>query len=145
MKKAQEQHLTKDECTEIERGLESQPEIVLHLGITTENISLLVKQNPFLATAFLGKLSTYPIVEEYLEVIKEGEVSMNSIDVISRIMKLVKVDNHFLVDYLERAMEQVMEGSEKADKTKLARMIINLIKNLKKTKSLNLEDIQVKL
>ena len=104
-----------------------------------------MKQNPFLATAFLGKLSTYPIVEEYLEVIKEGEVSMNSIDVISRIIKLVKVDNHFLVDYLERAMDRVMEGSEKADKTKLARMIINLIKNLKKTKSLNLEDIQVKL
>lgn len=39
-----------------------------------------------------------------------------------------------------------MQGTEKSiDKPKLARMIINLIKNLKKNKLLNLQDIQGKL
>lgn len=71
----------------------------MHLGITTENIGLLIRQNPFLAVAYLVKLSNYPVLEDYLEVIKDGEVSMNSIDVILRITKLIRMPRGFIVEY----------------------------------------------
>ena len=143
MKKAQDQHLTKDQCTEVERALDSETHIVLHLGITTENIGLLIRQNPFLAVAYLVKLSNYPVLEDYLEVIKDGEVSMNSIDVILRITKLIRMPRGFIVEYTQRIMQKVMEGGQKnVDRPKLARLIINFIKNLKKNKLLSCEQIQ---
>ena len=77
---------------------------MLHLGITTENIGFLIRQNPFLAVAFLVKLSNYPVLEDYLEVIKEGEVSMNSIDVISRVIKMIRVSRAFIIEYTETIM-----------------------------------------
>ena len=88
----------------MERALDSEAHIVLHLGITTENIGFLIRQNPFLAVAFLVKLSNYPVLEDYLEVIRDGEVSMNSIDVISRIIKIIRVSREFIIKYTETVM-----------------------------------------
>ena len=58
---------------------------------------------------------------------------MNSIDVISRVTKMIKVSPSFIVQYTETIIQKVMQGvSVNIDRPKLARVIITFIKNLKK-------------
>jgi hypothetical protein len=65
-KKALEQHLTKDECLEVEKTLESEPAAALGMEMGVEELPGLIKNNPFLAVALLVKLSNFPIVAVYL-------------------------------------------------------------------------------
>jgi hypothetical protein len=46
--------------------LDSDPNAALNMEITIEMLPALMKQNPFLAVAFLVKLSNYPIISIYL-------------------------------------------------------------------------------
>ena len=65
-KKALDQHLTKDECSEVEKALDSDLAACLSMEVSPEMLNLLIRQNPFLAVAYLVKLSNYPIVELYI-------------------------------------------------------------------------------
>lgn len=49
--------------------------------------------NPFVASSFLVKMSNYPLVSEYLEAIIDSQVSLNSIDVVSRLSKATKLSS----------------------------------------------------
>ncbi len=63
------------------------------MEITTDMLASLIKQNPFLAVSYLVKLSNYPIISTYLDALFNCEVSVNSIDVASKLTKVAKVPN----------------------------------------------------
>lgn len=95
-RKAMDQHLTKDECTEIERALDSCPSAVLFMDLTSEMMGPMVKQNPFLVVTYLVKLSNYPIFDAYLNHFLDCDISLNSMEVVSRVLKVVKVGKEFV-------------------------------------------------
>lgn len=100
----------------------------------------LTRQNPFLAVAYLVKLSNYPIVDLYLQTLLDCEVSVNSIDVMSKLTKSIKISNEFVMKYTNLILSKVLEMSEaNKDRQKLARIVINFVKNIKKTKNNNFE------
>lgn len=88
-----EHHLSKEECTEIDRALDSEPYAVLNMDISPENINHLIKTNPFVAVSYLVKLSNYPIIAEYLECILDSNLTLNSLDTISRLTKASRLPN----------------------------------------------------
>lgn len=92
-KKALDQHLTKDECSQVEKALDSDLMACLSMEVNPEMLHSLIRQNPFLAVAYLLKLSNYPIVDLYLQTLLECEVSVNSIDVMSKLTKSIKIPN----------------------------------------------------
>lgn len=111
-----------------------------------EMIGPMIKQNPFLVVAYLVKLSNYPIFETYLNSLLDLEVSINSIDVVSRVLKVVKAPKEFANEFAESVMAKIMEMSpEDKERQKLARAAVGFIKNFKKTKQVRLEEMRESL
>ena len=85
-------------------------------------------------------------MEEYLGILLSGDLSLNYLEVVAKVIKNGRVSTSFIIKYTEAIMQKVCEGEESSkEKQKLARVIIGFIKNLKKIKVLNIEDIQAKL
>jgi hypothetical protein len=147
VKKGLEHHLTKDEATEIDRSLESEPYAVLNLDMNPENLNMLIKTNPFVAVSFLVKLSNYPVIGEYLESIIDCPVSLNAIDVISRLTKAARLPIEFLETYTLKNIKDAQAIPENhKDRAKIPRVLANFIKSLMKNKQLDLskyeEDVE---
>jgi len=98
-------------------------------------LNSLIKQNPFLAVAYLVKLSNYPIITTYLDALILCEVNINSIDVALKVIKSMKTPNNFTAKYTSSILDKVLEMDEaNKDRLKLARVVIGFIKNVKKNK-----------
>jgi len=109
-------------------------------------LSLLIKQNPFLAVAYLVKLSNYPIINIYLDALMTCEVNINSIDVALKLIKSVKTPNEFAGKYTSSILGKVLEMDEaNKDRLKLARVVIGFVKNVKKGKVIETGEVQEKL
>lgn len=104
----------------------------------------MIKQTPFLVFAYLAKLSNFPIFDTYLEVFLEGEISLNMIDVVSKIIKGARVPTSFILAFTNTIMQKVIsdKGNER---DKMARYVISFIKNLNKMKIIKMLEIQDKL
>jgi len=109
-------------------------------------LSFLIKQNPFLAVAYLVKLSNYPIINIYLDALMNCEVNINSIDVALKLIKSVKTPHEFTGNYTSFILDKVLEMDEaNKDRLKIARVVIGFVKNVKKSKVIETEKIQEKL
>ena len=69
----------------------------------------IVKQNPFLVVTYLVKLSNYPIFDTYMNSFLDLDVSLNSIEVVSRVLKAVKVAKDFIYEYALSIMVKVLD------------------------------------
>ena len=69
---------------------------MLNLELTPDNLILLINNNPFVAVSYLVKLGNYPIIGDYLEAILDSNISLNSIDVIARLIKASKIPVEFV-------------------------------------------------
>ena len=76
------------------------------MDVSADNINSLIKNNPFIAVNFLVKLSNYPLIGEYLESIMESAVSLNSIDVLSRMTKNSRLPPEFILTYTIKSMKE---------------------------------------
>ena len=106
-------------------------------------IGPIIKENHFLVVTYLVKLSNYPIFDTFLKSFLDCEISLNLMEVVSKVMKTVKVPQEFVYEFTESAIIKLLDmGEENKDKQKLARVVVNFIKNFKKTKQLDLDEIQ---
>lgn len=113
------------------------------MDLNTDMIGPMIRQNPFLVVTYLVKLSNYPIFDTYLKGFLDCEISLNSMEVVSKVMKTVKVPQEFVYEFTETIIVKLLDmGEENKDKQKLARVVMNFIKNFKKTKQLDLDEIQ---
>lgn len=109
-------------------------------------LNSLIKQNPFLAVAYLVKLSNYPIINTYLDALIGCEVNINSIDVALKVIKSMKTGNNFTGKYTGWILQKVLDMEESnKDRLKLARVVIGFIKNVKKNKVAESPEVQEKL
>lgn len=135
MKKGLEHHLSKEEATEIDRSLETEPYAVLNLDLTPDSMVVLVKHNPFVAVSFLVKMSNYPIVSDYLDGLLDGPLSLNAIDVISRLTKACRLPTEFLETYAMKNMREAQKLPENhKERNKLSRVLSTFLKSLFKNK-----------
>ena len=98
-----------------------------------------------MAVSSLIKLSNYPIIETFLNSLLGCEISINSIDVASKVIKAIKVPNEFVNKYTSSILQQVLELEEgNKDRPKLARVIISFLKTVKRNR-LDSEEVEAKL
>ena len=60
----------------------------------------IVKNNSYVAVIFLAKLSNYPIIGDYFDIFLEPPLTINLIDVLSRLHKLVKVPHDITLSFV---------------------------------------------
>lgn len=67
------------------------------------------------------------------------------IDVVSRIIKAIRVPSPFILLFTNSMMQKVIDDKGNGDRDKLARYVVAFVKNLKKLKIINMEEIQERL
>lgn len=70
-------------------------------------LNQIVKNNSYIAVVFMAKLSNYPIVGDYYEAFLEPPLTINSIDVLSRLHKLVKIPHDITLSFALFMMKEV--------------------------------------
>lgn len=82
------------------------------------------------AAFFLTKLSNYPIIGDYLYMFIETPVSINIIDVLSRVHKAVKIPNDFTITFVLWMMQDISQKDDQdITKPKLAKLAASFIKS----------------
>lgn len=96
--------------------------------------------------SFLVKMANYPLIAEYLESILLSPISLNSIDVISRLTKVARIPNEYLETYTLKNMKEAMAIPENhKDRGKLPRVIATFIRSLMKNKVLDISKYEEEL
>jgi len=99
----------------------------------------MINNNPFVAVSFLVKLGNYPIIGEYLESILDSNISLNSIDVVARLIKASKVPVEFTEAFALKNLKESQSIPENhKERGKMSRIISNFVKTLVKNKILDL-------
>lgn len=126
--------------------MEIEPYAVLNLNISCENLNLLIKNNPFVAVSFLVKMANYPLIADYLESILASPISLNSIDVISRLTKAARIPSEYLETYTLKNMKEAIAIPENhKDRAKMSRVIATFIRSLMKNKVLDISKYEEEL
>ncbi len=101
----------------------------------------IVKNNSYIAVVFMSKLSNYPIVGDYLEAFIDPPLTINSIDVFSRLHKIVKIPHDFTLSFALFMMKDVQQRPENdKDRNKLAKLTAQFIKSFIKNNVLDLKN-----
>ena len=92
-----------------------------------------------MAVNFLVKLGNYPIIGDYLECILDSNISLNSIDVVARLIKASKIPGEFVEAFALKNLKESQSIPENhKERGKMARIISNFTKSLVKNKMLDL-------
>ena len=109
------------------------------MDLTPENLILLINNNPYVAESYLVKLGNYPIVGDYLEMILDSSISLNTIDVVTRLIKSSKVPPEFVEAFALKNLKESQSIPENhKDRGKMARIISNFLKSMVKNKMISL-------
>jgi len=109
--------------------------------VTPEMLMQIVMNNSYVAVVFMVKLSNYPIVGDYFEAFLEHPLTINSIDVFSRLHKLVKIPHDITLSFALFMMRDVKERPENdKDRNKLAKLTAQFIKSFTRNSVLDLKD-----
>lgn len=71
----------------------------------------IIKYNSYVAVVFLTKLANYPIIGDYFEIFLDPPLTINSIDVLSRLHKLVKVPHDITLSFTLFMMKDCQQRS----------------------------------
>ena len=89
----------------------------------------------------MAKLSNYPIVGDYFEAFLEPPLTINSIDVLSRLHKLVKIPHDITLSFALFMMKDVVQRQENdKDKNKLAKLTAQFIRSFTRNNVLDLKN-----
>lgn len=101
----------------------------------------IVKNNIYIAVAFMTKLSNYPIVGDYLEAFLEPPLTINAIDVFSRLHKIVKIPHDVTLSFVLFVMKDVQQRPENdKDRNKFAKITAQFIKSFIKNSVLDFKN-----
>lgn len=91
-------------------------------------------------------MANYPLISEYLENLLLSPLSLNSIDVVSRLTKAARIPNEYLETYTLKNMKEAMLIPEThKDRAKLSRVIATFIRSLIKNKVLDISKYENEL
>ena len=69
----------------------------------------IVKNNSYIAVAFITKMSNYPAVGDYLEAFIEPPLTMNALDVFARLHKIVKIHHDLTLAFSLFVMKDIQQ------------------------------------
>ena len=81
---------------------------ILYLDIYPQHLLPLIRYNPQVVALFLIKLSNYPIFGLYLDTLINLDLSLNIIEVVSRILKCSRLPNEFYELFVYKNIKSLM-------------------------------------
>mmetsp|Transcript_17824 Transcript_17824/g.24691 ORF Transcript_17824/g.24691 Transcript_17824/m.24691 type:complete len:317 (+) Transcript_17824:294-1244(+) len=134
--------LKENEQKHLVKGLNTDKELVFHIGMSPKRLPDLVIHNANIAYELLICMTHTSEITKYYDTLSSMKLSTNSLEVFNRLSQYVELPKEFIQLFLKNCMSQCNTSNEtKVNKNRLVRLVIVFLQSILKLKMINLNDI----
>lgn len=128
------------------RGLKTDPELVLNIGMTPQKLPAVVTHNPNLAFELLICMNNLRSITKYFDQLAVMKVSLNTLEVFNQLSTHVDLPQEFIHLFLKNCINQCRALTDnRMNKCRLVRLLCVFMQSLFKSRLIQLQDVQVEL
>ncbi|KAI9202987.1 uncharacterized protein BJ171DRAFT_511464 [Polychytrium aggregatum] len=110
--------------------LQADPNLVLQCGVTTGNLVGLVEHNPSLAFEALKSLASVGHIDEFLEILINMGVSLQSMEVVNQLASSIELPSRFLQRYVSNCISTCELIADKYAQNRHVRLVCVFLQSL---------------